>query len=489
MGAALLLFLSAERLLAQHMIRGKVASRRTFPHSPEGVEQFAGFLNGIECPAYLLADLVEEDFRQEILPHLFGRNRAALYARKFEQFYRATPFRLAILLQRQKTGRRDDQVLLSALTNPALISPWLETMLARRMPVAGIYSVPQISAPLVKDHPARHLLLISWEKDAGLRQTYFSDHRLHISRLTTIPAGMTFQDAVTAELARTYQYLKSLSLLPAGQVLDVRLLGSAHDLIELQLRLPRSADMRYDYVDLASVGSHLKIDHEISGSDATPLFLHHLSENPPQDSYANAEHRRYFTLMRIGQVLRMTAWMLLSGVLMWSLPGFIEGWKDKAAAYSLRQDTGRLLAETRGIVRTFPPTLAPPSDMKEGVSLMRKLHRNSPLPQVILQPLSHVMGQFPRIGLVELSWSADAGDAGAQIMILKGSLDDFASDYRAALEYLDRFRHALLARGYQVSVIEQPLDISPAGSISDRRESATDTGLGFTLQLRRGNDA
>src|SRR3990167_6907756 len=162
----LLLFLSADHLHAQIMERGKIITQHEFTDSSEGQENFAEFLKTAKHPAYLLVDLIEEDFRQETIPHLFGSNRSALLERKFDQFYRGTPFRQATLLQRQKTGRRDDDMLFSALTNPSLIKHWLDILLAQQTPLAGIYSVPQISAPLVKDHPAEHLLLISWEKSA-----------------------------------------------------------------------------------------------------------------------------------------------------------------------------------------------------------------------------------------------------------------------------------------------------------------------------------
>jgi len=38
----------------------------------------------------LLVDLIEEDFRQEAVPHLLGSKRTALLQRKLEQFYRGT---------------------------------------------------------------------------------------------------------------------------------------------------------------------------------------------------------------------------------------------------------------------------------------------------------------------------------------------------------------------------------------------------------------
>src|SRR3989338_1316964 len=240
----LLLLLSAGHLHAQIMERGKIITQHEFSDSSEGQENFAEFLKTVKYPTYLLVDFIEEDFRQESVPHLIGRNRRALLERKFDQFYRGTPFQQATLLQRQKTGRRDDDMLFSALTNPALVKLWLDILLAQQIPLAGIYSVPQISAPLIKDHPSDYLLLISWEKFSGLRQTYFSGHRLQISRLTPVHDELSFRDAVVKELARTHQYLKSLSLLPPGQILDVRIMCHRNDLNLLKAELPVSQDMR-----------------------------------------------------------------------------------------------------------------------------------------------------------------------------------------------------------------------------------------------------
>ena len=144
MKSCLLLFLSAGHLHAQQMAGGKIVAQREFPGTPDGRADFAAFLQTAEYPTCLLADLVEENFRHETVPHLSGSSRTALLRRKFEQFYRGTPFHQAMLLQRQQTGRRDDDMLFSALTNPALITPWLEIMLAQQTPLAGIYSVPQI---------------------------------------------------------------------------------------------------------------------------------------------------------------------------------------------------------------------------------------------------------------------------------------------------------------------------------------------------------
>ena len=94
-------------------------------------------------------------------------------------------------------------------------------MLLHKTPIVGIYSVPHISAPLIKDIDSDHLLLLSWEKNAGLRQSYFFNKRLLFSRLTPLSHDNAFADAIATESARTQQYLQSLSLTPQGKMLNV----------------------------------------------------------------------------------------------------------------------------------------------------------------------------------------------------------------------------------------------------------------------------
>lgn len=487
----LLLFLGAEHLHAQLMASGKIVTQREFADSPDDRENFAAFLQEVKRPVYLLTDLIEEDFRQETVPHLIGRSRRALLERKFEQFYRGTPFRQATLLQRQKTGRRDDDMLFSALTNPALLKPWLDIMLELQIPLAGIYSVPQVSAPLVEDHPSQHLLLISWEKYSGLRQTYFSGHRLQISRLTPVRADMTFQQAVVKELARTYQYLKSLSLLPPGQTLDVRLLGHSHDLIELQLELPRSADMRYDFADLADLARQHKIGYRFTDSDASQIFLHQLVARLPRTHYAGAAHTHYFALWQLRRTLNLASGALLFGALLWGAANLWQSRNDAAEAASLNTLAQSAQSEAQKIALDFPNTYAPAADMKTGVSITRLLVRYDAAPADILHPVSAALDRHPQIELDDLAWRTGAAEpaarialavAPARIIVIRGRLTGFANDYRATLNYLESFQRDLAARGYQVAVLDKPLDVSPSGSITSQRETQANMH-GFSLEL------
>ena len=474
---SLLLFLSVKRLQAQLMAEGQIAAQKEFPDTLEGQASFSAFLQTAKCPTYMLIDLIEEDFRRETVPHLTGSTRTALLQRKFEQFYRGTPFRQAVTLQRQKTGRRDVEMLFSGLTNPSLITPWLDIMLDQQIPIVGIYSVPQISAPLVKSSPSNHLLLISWGKHSGLRQTYFSDHHLQISRLTPVHDELTFQDAVVKELARTYQYLKSLSLLPVGQILDVVILCHSSDRSELRAKLTDDADMSIEFSDIEETGKQLKVNYPFTDSDATQIYLNQLITFRPNTNYANAEHVRYYNLWQLRRVLNWGSAVVLIACVLGSTGYFWQSNRNSPDIDSLEFQAQHMLREAQQITQSLPPTHAPAADMKASVSVMQKLKRYEPAPSVYLDPISAALDHFPQIRVNELGWQASAtepvasntvADVPAQVITLKGDLRGFNNDFRSALAYLDRFQLDLSKRGFQVTALTKPLDTSPGGSLADK---------------------
>jgi hypothetical protein len=512
MTRATLLFLSAGHCLACTWRNGKLSDTQCFADNPEGKEQFTAFLQTHRDPAYLLTDLVEEDFRYETVPHLRGGERAALMQRKFEQYYRNTPFRQMQLLQRRKQGRCDDEVLFSGLTNPALLSPWLNTMLAHGTPLAGIYSVPNISAPLVQDISSGHLLLLSLEKSAGLRQTYFDAKRLRFSRLTPLGDGDSFGEAVAKETARTHQYLKSLSLLPQGQALDVHIICHADDRLGLKARLDGGDGMRYAYLDIREVGQRIGATTVQSGPDATPLFLHLLAIRTPRSHYGSAAHTHFFRLLQIRRSLFGLSAALAAASLFWSGGNILEGRALHDESEALKTQSSQLTRQTQQIVQSFPGTLSAATDMKTAVLLSRKLDGAFPPPQNALDGISATLDEFPTIRVGQLGWQtemvqmssaaatllgtsahdaeilgaennrAEPGSA-AQVILLNGELAEFSGDYRSALEYLQRFQQALSKRGYLVAAQSLPLDISPQGSIAAEDAAGDARHAPFSLKI------
>lgn len=483
-----LLFLSAESFHASIWRGGMLGASQYFSNDANGRENFSAFLKQHRDPAYLLVDVIEEDFRLEIVPHLTGSARKALLGRKFEQFYRGSPFRQATLLLRQKEGRRDDEMMFSALTNPQRISPWLDALLANHIPLVGIYSLPNISTPLLKVVPSDHVLLLSWEKDAGLRQTYFNNKQLHFSRLIPISGNNTFSESVAAETPRTQQYLKSLSLPPPGEMLDVHIICDAYDRVAMQSSLESTNELRYTYLDLQQLSKRVKAKNDYVDSDATPLFLHLLASKAPSSHYANSDHTHFYLLWQLRRILFGIAIVITIFSLLLSGVEFLQGRDYVSQTEPLNLQTEHVKQQTQQILQGFANTTVPANDMKTAVLMSRKLSQYTPPPEDILRELTFVLDKFSQVKVGKLSWHSSAADAPpsaypAQVITFEGNLTDFGSDYRKALNYLDRFQQALTQRGYTVTAQKLPLDLSSKGSISGDAQKNDGNPAQFTLKI------
>src|SRR5688572_33355726 len=120
--------------------RGRLTDCETFAADAAGHAAFKEYLASVpDVPAHIMVDAVEEDYRFETLPHAYGSDRAQMAARKLRQHYRNTPYMTAWRIGRDSGKRRDDRYLFSALTNPDLVTDWLEAIVTRGLPVSGVY--------------------------------------------------------------------------------------------------------------------------------------------------------------------------------------------------------------------------------------------------------------------------------------------------------------------------------------------------------------
>ncbi|MDP2804754.1 MAG: hypothetical protein Q8O24_02315 [Gallionellaceae bacterium] len=483
-----LLFLSAEHFQACSWESGKLSDAHYFSNDSDGRENFSAYLQQHKEPALLLVDVIEEDFRHESVPHLIGSNKRALIERKFEQYYRNTLFRQAKLLHRQEDGRRDDEMLFSALTNPQRISPWLDTLLINGTPLIGIYSLPNISNPLLKDIESDHVLLLTWENHAGLRQTYFNNKRLHFSRLTPFNSSNVCSDVVVKETPRTQQYLKSLSLPPPGEILDVYIVCHADDKTTLESKLESTSDLHYHFLDIQAISDRFKSKDTYKDSDSTSLFLHLLASKPPVSHYATSEHTRYYILWQLRWILfGLAAVVALVGAL-WSSISFWQGSDYTTETAPLLSQAAQLNQQTEAIQRQFPITTIPAADMKAAVTSMRKFDSYYPVPEEVLVQITNVLSQYTKISPSKIEWKTSTADAApsaypAQIISFDGELLGFGNDYRSSLDYLERFQKALTEKGYVVTTQKPPLDISSQGSINGDFQSAVNKSSAFSLKL------
>ncbi len=225
-----LLILRDQEVTLHRWLGDRFDAGAPFAQTQAGREGFARLLDAqpLTGRLHLLADMSAEELRTETVPRLRWANRTGLIEQRLERLFRQTPYRRADS-QGGQTGTTE-QILFSALTAPALVQPWLDPLLQRGLPIAGLWSMALLSRALMHAatpgaRSSTHALWVCLT-GAGQRQTYFHQGRTLVSRLIPHPPGGSAQTAaaIHAETGRTRQYLNTLRLLRREMPLEVTIL-------------------------------------------------------------------------------------------------------------------------------------------------------------------------------------------------------------------------------------------------------------------------
>ncbi len=494
-----LLYLTNNVLTATMWQESKLAVGPTFENNAQGWEEFSTYLANTSrnIRTYLLTDLIEEDFQRENIPHVLGSAKTALIQRRLNQLYRETPFRHFSSQGREDSGRRDDRMLFSALTNAELPKPWLEAISMQKIPLVGIYSVsllaPLLSKKLSLD--SGHLLLVT-HQSAGLRSSYFYNGYLKFSRLTPVAAQDV--EAVTEttmlEMAKTRQFLTSTRLVGYNDLVHVVILANKKTLPILESRCENTPKIMHRIIDLDRATMTLRQKNLLGIDLCDALFLSLLARNTPADHYPQFETKRFYTVWQARTYLYVLSFITFMGALVWSGANSLAARKASNQTAQLSSEANIAHTRYQAVMKNMPPTIAPSSQMKAAVSIDEMIAQNVPTPTMLLGIISNALEHSPQIRLNNLRWQTSETDgatlnladlanlplpsatettppSGAligipkkpfEMVVIEGEALTFKEDYRRALEVVRKFT-ADLNRNKQIqaTITRQPLDIRP----------------------------
>ena len=435
----------------------------------------------------LLVDLVEEDFRRETAPHVIGRGRRAVLATRSARLFPGAPYVSARREGRAPEGRRDDRVLVSAVVRPERLRPWLEAL--HGYEVAGVHSLPLVSArlPPLLGAEAGPVLLVTASGGGDLRQTFFEDGRLTLSRLAPLPAGNPGDRArrIVAEVERLLQHLDrsghSLEGLRVRLVADAGLLAAVReaegprelseglvDALDLERRLGGRAGRRSRVRAGAEAGTGTGEGPDPEdGCDRTFALLALRRRLP--DHYAPAETLVPRRTRQAGRALQAAGLAALLAGLAWSGAAWRRA-DDLAAAEAAaaRQAEGyeaRYRAERRA------PSEVAPDDLRLAVETAQRLDAGRVGALPVLRAVSEALAGAPDLRLESLEWFEpserdgwpDAPEEPAsrerfRVVLLRGRVEPFDGHYRAAADEVFRFADGLGAdpRWREVEVTDLP---------------------------------
>ena len=501
------IFLSTDKLSVYHWENGKLGSSYLFDVSDDGRAYFNRYLKETgRISTYLLVDVVEEEYRQETVPHVFGKDRDAVIERKKARLFRDTPYYYADVQEREKGGRRDDNVLFTALTNPELLQPWIQLLRQNKIPLAGIYSLPQLSKTLLPHlpEPADNILLVSMQSISGLRQTFFKNGKLKVSRLVELPRYGTepYAPIISTEVENINRYLNNLHLIETDEKLNVYYIGDAKLISEIRGELKLAPSVRNIFLNLNEFSRKTGFTRDFTIPFSDQLFIYLLLKKRPSNYYALKEETLYFRMQKIGRAMYISSLLLVFTGLIWGGLNFINAAVYRQQAEIASKKTTFYSDRYQLAREKLPETPVAPADLEVAVNIADTLQAYKSDPFPVMKLVSRAMDVFPLINMEEINWAtssdpnsritneeeklSDKGlsaytDIGSEqnvydyyhIAVMKGAIKPFDGDYRKALDMINNFATELrsLENIRSVNIISLPLDISSEANLQGASNS------------------
>jgi len=252
-----LLAIRDNALTAYRWRSGLLSLERKFDAGEEGQVLWDEYVRRNRQAVFsVFAGLAEESLQTEDIPYATGADRRALVERKLAQRYPGIAWTFSRSLGRNKSGRRDEKILLAALTRPEAIAPWLAPLQRAEARLAGIYTTPLLAEPLAAEISGGETccLLVSL-LDGGLQQMFFDHGHLRFSRVVaTDTANVEAAGEVCAdESVKLWRYLVAQRLLAADSTLPVAVLLHPRDSSRFQASCRDHAPVRHSFADLLAV--------------------------------------------------------------------------------------------------------------------------------------------------------------------------------------------------------------------------------------------
>jgi hypothetical protein len=511
--------IAGDTVTVYHWAQGGLTESFAFEANEAGLGHFSRYLR--ESPTmvtYPMVDIVEEEYRPETILPLRGSDRQAVIRRKQARLFRGTPYCYTLRQGREAGGRRDERLLFTAIVNPGILLPWIQLCLQHKTPIAGIYSLPILSQALLPKigANARNVLLVTLQSTSGLRQSYFLDQGLKLSRLAKLPRPGTapFGPYLLGELERLQRYLNNLGLM-APAPLHIYILSHGELLETLEGQCRGAEGVHYYLLDVAEVARLFGIQGMLTTPYSDYLFAHLLLQTSPKNHYGSGQERKYFKLHQTRAGLLSASLALGLGSFLWSGFNFMEGLYLKEQSSEAEQKTNFYQARLSIGQQRLKTTPVDPFDIKTAVEMVDTLSKYKATPLDMMRTISRSLDRFENLHLAEIQWIAstdpssaiggvsDAQEAAStsgkfsetealyryyQIALVKGYIKPFNGNYREAIATLDRFAQSLRSQAAvrEVNIVTLPLNIGPGTSLQGSADEQPTGEAEFVLKVVLG---
>ncbi|MFT7471266.1 MAG: hypothetical protein ACI8XU_001161 [Kiritimatiellia bacterium] len=363
----------------------------------------------------LVIDSPAEDFIVEKVVHVSPYDRKSFLARKLEQHFRSVEFRSAKILGREKTGRRDDRILFSAITQTRNVDNWVRVLLQEQVSVKSITSPAFAICKVAREfglETTEQYLLVNWQQN-GIRQSLISDNKLMFSRLTPLPTDpeADLAKAILDATLQSVEYLDRIDLLQTGKAPDLHVVSPILE-EDAFVDQPGSADFgavfHHNSMDIMPIEKYEGPQNEIT---AIMLCLDWGVRNGDFGNiYASPGVMRFAKLRMQRNLIALGCLVVLFAGGLITAPVLTDTIQSRSSYQSITQSILPIQEQYDELTAQFPATPIPSEAMALVVNSYTLIEGQNYQPNDLLSEISQVVAQYPEISLSSLAWRLSMDD-------------------------------------------------------------------------------
>lgn len=475
-----------------------------------------------DYPAIIVTNFVEESFRHDAIPPISGKDRKVLLNRKLNHAFRKTKYRAANLFERQEEGRKDHKVVLSGLTKPELLSPWVTPLLDKRTPIQSITSTTFLAEAFAQNADIgkeEYLLIVSLENKSEFRQTFLKKGKILFSRLTSLSSQTTADlgNDIYKESIQIRSYLERIKILPYEKNLKIKIYSIFGD---NDLRLNRKTNNlnSFECINIKEdMYSNSRLLSEIEPGASIYFLSYLLHKKQIKNAYAPDEVRKYFHLKTLSHSLVFGSIAVIVLSLLITAPTLIDTRSALNNQQQVSAQTQPLLTEYNQLTQSFPETPIDSKEMALIVETYERINAQSYLPTDAMNYISSKLVVSPDLQITEITWAIEDSvidnndpdlrytgmirsepqnafqysilDNRSKLVVLIKGMAYSPNSYREAQSQVQIFNDALAEHpGVTVLPLQMPTEVrvdSPLATTIDNNEVRAPFSLQLTIEYLR----
>lgn len=235
------LFIGDDGAILVYM-RGNVVLSRQFVADPsdQSLEELRQSVQGdTHAPISLIMDTIDQTYVHQTLPPVSSMSVRRLMKRRLDRDFAGSEIRGAILLGREKTGRKDWNFLMVSVEKGPELTAWLDFIYSLPNRFSGIHLASletEIILPKLEQNPdpgavapsSPWKFVVTHNKVGGFRQVILRNGKIVFTRITQ-PIGESTPEVIAGnieeEIQSTIEYMKRLAFDPKSG-LDIYVIAS-----------------------------------------------------------------------------------------------------------------------------------------------------------------------------------------------------------------------------------------------------------------------